>query len=193
MPLTSPPRTILDLAANPDGVSAAGGRGSGGPAPQSDPLSHHRLGDLENLVAQAEYRRLASERELRDQIERNPRKPGLRALRAVLDLPGGPRRTNSPGERALLRLLRERGIEGYEVNADIAGYEVDFLWRSERLAVEVDGYDGHSGRVAFERDRLKAATLKANGISTMPVTGRQIRRDPDGAIARLLAALRTTR
>jgi very-short-patch-repair endonuclease len=129
--------------------------------------------ELERIVAEASYRR--------------------RAVRAVLDLPGGPRRTRSPGERTLLRLLRERGIEGYETNAVVAGFEVDFLWRAERLAIEVDGFDAHSGRVAFERDRLKVAKLKAAGVSTMPVTGRQVRRDPDGVVGRLLAALASAR
>jgi hypothetical protein len=48
---------------------------------------------------------------------------------------------------------------------------VDFLWRDAKLVVEVDGYDAHSGRVAFERDRLKAATLTANGLRILPITG----------------------
>ena len=168
MPLTSPPRTILDCAALlPD------------------------LYDLERLVAEAHYRGLATEPEHRDQLERNPRKRGNRALREVLDLPGGPKRTRSPGERALLRLLREREITGYETNAKIAGHEVDFLWRDAKLAIEVDGFDAHSSRISFERDRLKVATLKAAGISTMPITGRQVKRDPDGVIGRLVAALRS--
>jgi hypothetical protein len=46
-------------------------------------------------------------------------------------------------------------------------------------------------RVAFERDRLKVAKLRAAGLGVMPVTGRQIRREPDAVIARLLAALRS--
>ena len=179
MSLTSPPRTILDLA----------GCGATGKA-RIDPLAPQRLDDLEQLVAEASYRRLASESELRDQVERNPNKPGGRALRAVLDLPGGPKRTRSRGERAMLRLLREHQITGFEVNAKVAGYEVDFLWADLAFAVEVDGYDGHAGRAAFERDRLKASVLGAHGIAVMPVTGRQIRRDPDGVVARLLAALR---
>ena len=166
MCLTSPPRTILDCAAL-----------------LADPY------ELERLIAEANYRKIASEAELRDQLERNPGKRGTRKLRTILNLPGGPRRTRSPAERGLLRLLRERRIDGYETNAKIAGYEVDFLWPSARLAIEVDGWDAHSGRVAFERDRLKVATLKAHGIATMPVTGRQIRQDPDGVVARLLAAL----
>ena len=160
-----------------------------GQAGATDALEPHRLDELERVVAEAHYRRIASDAELRDQLARNPGKPGVRALRAVLDLPEGPRRTRSPCEQALLRLLRARRITGYETNANVAGHEVDFLWREERLAVEVDGWDAHSGRVAFERDRLKVAVLKAHGIATMPVTGRQVRMDPGGVVDRLLAAL----
>lgn len=98
-------------------------------------------------------------------------------------------RTRSPAERALLRLLRESGIEGYETNAKVGGYELDFIWDELSFAVEVDGYDAHSGRVAFERDRLKIATLEALGLTVMPVTGRQIRNDEDGVLERLLRAL----
>jgi very-short-patch-repair endonuclease len=145
--------------------------------------------ELERLVAEANYRRLASETELRDQLTRSPGKHGAARLGRVLDLPGGPRRTRSRGERWFLRALRDRGIESYEVNGRIHGYEVDFLWRDHNLVVEVDGYDGHSGRAAFERDRLKVATLRANGVSVMPVTGRQLREDLEGVLDRLLRAL----
>jgi very-short-patch-repair endonuclease len=165
LPLTSPPRTILDLAAE------------------------LRLEDLERVVAEANYRRLASERELRDQLARNPGKRGIKRLRQILQLPGGPRRTRSPAERRMLRLLRDAGLTGYELNQRVHGYEVDVLWRELNFAVEIDGYDGHSGRVAFERDRLKIATLNANGLRVMPVTGRQVRDDPDAVLDRLLRAL----
>jgi very-short-patch-repair endonuclease len=144
---------------------------------------------LERLVAEARYRRLAYEPELCAQLDRHPRKRGNVRLRRVLELPGGSQRTRSPAERAMLRLLRERGVTGFECNGRICGYEVDFLWRSRNLAVEVDGYDAHSGRHAFERDRLKLARLNARGVRVMPVTGRQIRRDPEGLMRRLLAAL----
>jgi len=165
MTLTSPPRTILDLAAS--------------------------LGseDLERLIAEAHYRRLASEQELRGQLERNPGKRGNAALRAVLDLPGGPRRTRSLAEREMLRLLRRAGFHGYELNSRIHGFELDVLWRELDFAVEIDGYEAHSGRLAFERDRLKVAALKARGLEVMPVTVRQLRDDPGGVLARLLRAL----
>lgn len=144
---------------------------------------------LEHLAAEARFRRLASESELRNQLDRNPGRRGTARLRRVLGLPGGSRRTRSPAERDLLRLLRKNGIEGYETNVRVAGYEVDFCWPDRRFVIEVDGWDGHSGQIAFERDRLKVATLRANGISVMPVTGRQIRRDPDGVIDRIRRAL----
>lgn len=167
--LTSPPRTILDLAASLD-------------------LEH-----LESVVAEANYRGLAREAEIRDQLARNPGKRGMRHLRTVLDLPGGPRRTRSPAEREMLALIRRAGLSGYATNAPVDGYEVDLLWPDARLAVEVDGYDAHSGRVAFERDRLKNAALTAHGLTVMYVTGRQIRRDPDGVLDRVLRALAKAR
>lgn len=165
MRVSSPPRTILEIAADLD------------------------LETLERVVAEANYRRLASESELRDQLNRNPGKHGVARLRRVLDLPGGARRTRSRGERRLLRALREAGIEGYEVNGRIHGFEVDFLWRELSFAVELDGWDAHSGRIAFERDRLKIASLEAAGVTVMPVTGRQLRDDLEGALDRRLRAL----
>jgi very-short-patch-repair endonuclease len=167
--LTSPPRTILDLAGSLD------------------------LERLESLVAEANYRRLAGDAELRDQLARNRGKRGIGRLRTVLDLPGGARRTRSPAEREMLALIRRAGLTGYETNAQIHGYEVDVLWSDARLAVEVDGYAAHSGRVAFERDRLKNAALTAHGLTVMYVTGRQIRRDPDGVLDRVLGALAEAR
>jgi very-short-patch-repair endonuclease len=137
------------------------------------------------VVAEAAYRRLASETELKDQVARNEGKRGVANLRRVLGVAEGPQRTRSQGERAMLRLIREAGLTGYETNARIHGYEVDLLWRDAGVAVEIDGWNGHSSRVAFERDRLKAATLNSHGISVIPITGRQIRDDPDGAINRL--------
>ena len=163
--VTSPARTILDLATD------------------------LRADDLERLVAEAHYRHLAREPELHEQLRRHPGRRGARRLRRVLDLPGGPQRTRSPAEVDLLRLLRRHRVAGFECNARIHGYEVDVLWRDLGFAIEVDGYDAHSGRAAFERDRFKLAALNAAGLRVMPVTGRQIRRDGAGVVRRVLAAL----
>ncbi len=166
MRVTSPPRTVLDCAALIDDDYA-----------------------YEALVGEMKFRGLANEGELEAQVSRNPGKRGVPRLRRVLALPGGPRRTRSEGERAFLRLLRENGINGYETNSKAFGPELDFVWENLRFAVEVDGWDGHSGRVAFERDRLKIAELQAKGVEVMPVTGRQIGDDGLGVLRRLKAAL----
>jgi very-short-patch-repair endonuclease len=166
--VTSPPRTILDMAALLDKE------------------------DLEGLVAEAHFRRLASKSELRDHLARHFRKRGTAKLRSVLSLPGGPQRTRSRPERWMLRLLREARITGFKMNTKIHGFEVDVLWPEVRFAIEIDGWDAHSGRTAFERDHLKRATLTAHGITVMPVTGRQIRGDPRGVMDRIQKALAAT-
>ena len=129
--------------------------------------AHGRRGD---------FRGRASEAELRDQLARNPRKRGARALRASSTCPaarGGRARRASgrcsacfanAGSTATRRTRRSPASRSTSSGA------------TARLAVEVDGFDAHSGRVAFERDRLKVAKLKAAGISVMPVTGRQVKR-----------------
>lgn len=164
--VTSPPRTVFDCAQLYDDDY-----------------------EFEALVGEAKYRGLAGESELERQLERNPRKRGSARLRRVLDLPGGPRRTRSKGERAFLCLLREEKVVGFETNSKVFGPELDFVWPELRFAVEIDGWDGHKGKVAFERDRLKIAELQARGVEVMPVTGRQMRTDRGGVLRRLRATL----
>lgn len=164
--LVSPPRAILDCAALLDD-----------------------LYELEALVAEAHFRGLASEDEQRLQVERNAGRPGVSALRAVLDIEGGPQRTRSGGERWFLRLLRENGFRGFETNQIIYGKEVDFFWRNLNFCVELDGWGGHSSRIAFDRDRMKWAHLQANGITVMPLSVRAGQRDEGGTLDRLQRAL----
>jgi len=47
------------------------------------------------------------------------------------------------------------------MNAPLLGYNVDFVWHEHRLIVEVDGYDVHNTKSAFERDRRRDAVLIA--------------------------------
>jgi very-short-patch-repair endonuclease len=97
--------------------------------------------------------------------------------------------TGSEAEAELLRLIRAARLPQPETNVRIAGYEVDFLWRAERLVVEVDGFAYHRTREAFERDRRKDADLQARGLRTTRVTYRQIRREPLALVANLAASL----
>jgi very-short-patch-repair endonuclease len=114
---------------------------------------------------------------------------GSRALRAALD--GEPALTRSEAERRLLALIRAARLPRPETNVRVEGYEVDFLWRPQRLIVEVDGFAYHSSRHAFERDRARDAALQAAGYRVVRFTWRQIAYDSHALVAqlsRLLAA-----
>ena len=56
-------------------------------------------------------------------------------------------------------------------------WEVDLLWRSAGLVVEVDGYSAHSSPRAFERDRRKDAELTALGLTVQRFTAEVVRSD----------------
>jgi very-short-patch-repair endonuclease len=66
---------------------------------------------------------------------------------------------------------------------------VDFLWRAERLVVEVDGFAFHSSRSRFESDRLRDAQLVATGIRVLRVTWRQIVETPEALLVRVAQSL----
>jgi very-short-patch-repair endonuclease len=163
-PITSPARTILDLAAVV------------------------RPRELEQTLAEAYARRLARRSELVSLLARRLSRPGTRALRALLD-DGTPALTRSQAEERLLALIRAAELPAPETNIRIRRHEVDFLWREQRLVVEVDGFAFHSSRSAFERDRRRDAELGTLGFRVMRVTWRQIVNGPEALIARLAKAL----
>lgn len=69
------------------------------------------------------------------------------------------------------------------------GYEVDFLWRQQRVVVEIDGFRFHSTRRSFESDRRKDATLQAAGLLTNRITWNQMQTEAYAVIARLATTL----
>jgi very-short-patch-repair endonuclease len=88
------------------------------------------------------------------------------------------------------RRLREGGVSGVETHAKVHGREVDFLWRDSNLAVEVDGWDAHKSRAAFERDRAKWAYLKSLGTDVMPIGAQRLKRQPESVLGEILSLLR---
>jgi very-short-patch-repair endonuclease len=72
------------------------------------------------------------------------------------------------------------------VNARIGPFTVDFLWPAERLVVEVDGWDSHGTRSAFEADRERDTQLKLLGYEVVRFTWRLLTENP----AQVAAALR---
>ncbi|MGH7502884.1 MAG: DUF559 domain-containing protein [Longimicrobiales bacterium] len=165
IPVTSPARTLLDLAA----------------IVSSDVL--------ECAMAEARVRKLVSDRDIADQLERNPGRRGASRLRRLLDLERGPALTRSEAERRLAALLRAASLPAPETNVRVNSLEVDFLWRKQRVVVEVDGYAYHSNARAFERDRERDASLVASGNVVIRFTWRQLTGRPEAVVARVAAAL----
>jgi very-short-patch-repair endonuclease len=116
-----------------------------------------------------------------------------RAMRQadVLGLPTGDEvevdGTRSDLERDFQRFCRRCRLPKPEVNVRIDRYLVDFLWRGSMLVVETDGYEYHSGRVAFEDDRARDLALRALGYEVVRLAGRQLADEPE-RIAGVLSA-----
>ncbi len=89
-------------------------------------------------------------------------------------------RTRSELERTFLRICRRHGIPPPEVNVPIGRFTVDFLWRSQGLVIEVDGYVAHRGRQAFRDDRDRDLELARRGLTVHRIADTRINDDPTG-------------
>jgi very-short-patch-repair endonuclease len=128
----------------------------------------------ERAIAEGLALRLLTEPQLRAACDRAPHRAGVALVRAILGQPGGPRRTRSDGERAMLRLIRAARLPVPLTNHPVEGFNADFFWPEVGLIVEVDGGDFHRPRPAFERDHRRDIVHKDAGHEVLRVTGRQL-------------------
>jgi hypothetical protein len=111
---------------------------------------------------------------------------GVKPLREALDLyRPDPTFTRSGVEERFLRLVKAAGLSVPAMNYNVAGLELDAYWESERFAVELDVYETHGTRAAFERDRLRQEDLLLAGIEMDRVTGLRLKREPRQVMERL--------
>ena len=82
--------------------------------------------------------------------------------------------THSELESRFLRLCRRFGLPAPDVNVIVQGKERDFVWRSSRLVVEVDGHATHGTRFAFEDDRSRDLGLVRAGWRVVRFTYAQV-------------------
>jgi hypothetical protein len=97
----------------------------------------------------------------------------------------GSTRTRSPLEELMLALRSESDLPAPLVNSKLGRWEVDFAWPERRLIVETDGRGTHSTPGAFERDRLKDAELTVAGWRVVRITQRRLEEDPGAVTAHL--------
>jgi len=162
--VTSPARTVLDLAPRLDATAVQR-------AVNDARLSGHlKLSELEELLI------------------RVPRHPGVRSIRELLQHPSAP--TRSAFEDEFVAFARRFGLPVPEINARVAGYEVDALFREARVIVELDGYQFHSDQRSFERDRERDAVTLVDGYATLRVTWARLTTTAEAEAARLHRILR---
>jgi very-short-patch-repair endonuclease len=163
IPVTTPARTIIDLA----------------------DYGRRRL--VERSIDEAHFLRLDL-----SGLEPIPGRRGAGLLASILeDHDPGSTGTRNDFEETMYEVCRLGSLPRPLVNHEIEGYEVDFVWVAERLIVETDGWQAHGTRRAFEADRIRDAELTAVGWRVVRITWRRLEREPHAVaaqLARLLAA-----
>jgi very-short-patch-repair endonuclease len=163
--VTSPARTICDLA----GMES--------------------LWVAEEALSEARTRALVTNRQLLAVIERAPTRKGSTVIRALLASEGDSGYTRSKAERRMRKLLSAAQLPQPRLNVPLRGYVADFLWPTEKLIVEVDGYKFHGSRAKFESDRKRDLVLTAAGYRVVRVTWRQMRDEALFGVARIAQAM----
>jgi len=170
IPVTTPARTLLDLAS----------------------VLHPF--ELERCLHESEFHRHRSPTSVWTLLERHPRRRGSVALRAALaSLSGGVRHTRSPLEDDFQHFVYDRDLPRPQTNVRIpAGddlIEVDCLWMPQRVVAELDGRASHERARTFETDRARDRSLSVLGFQVIRITDRALREDPDGVERDLRALL----
>jgi very-short-patch-repair endonuclease len=160
IPCTSPSRTLIDLA--------------------------EVLAGDELLDALSAATRLELIADLQAALTRHA---GHRGAALVQELVADLNPTRSRLERAFHALVTAHELPRPIVNGRVNGYEVDAHWPQHRLIVEVDGFEHHGTRSAFEHDRARDAELQATGWRVLRITFLMLRRRPAQVAARIRRVL----
>jgi very-short-patch-repair endonuclease len=169
IPVTALPRTLLDLAATV------------------------RFDWLEKMVERSEDLELFDLRAVEELLSRTVGHPGCGRLRRAIALYQPSSFTRSGLERRFLELCLEAKLPQPRTNFAVYGFELDCYWPEFRFAVELDVFETHGTRAAFERDRKRQEDLLLLGIGMTRVTGPRLGREPREVIARIRRLLEQRR
>ena len=159
IPVTSPARSLLDAA------------------------PHLPRQELKRAVNDALHSPFLKRSQLADVRHRNPRHPGAKFLAEFVETTDGP--TRSGWEDMFLPFCERFGLPRPRINTKVLGYEADSYFEAERLIVELDSWEFHRDREAFERDRDRDADMLMAQIATVRVTWDRLTNRPAKEAARL--------
>ena len=165
IPVTSVARTLLDLAWK------------------------LRSDQLRRVLARAEDLGLLDLEAVHAVIERSRGHHGAKRLRHALAIYERPIWTRSEFERRFVEYLVASGLPRPATGWNEVGYELDVFWPEFDFGVELDTWETHGTRDAFERDHDRDLDFALADIETIRVSERQFQREPEEIatkIARLL-------
>ena len=119
------------------------------------------LDDLARACHEAGVRYRTTPRDVDEVLARRPSSPGAKNLRRVLH--GDVHVTLSKLEKRFLGHVRDIRRPPPITNKVAAGGRVDCHWPEHKLIVELDSYQYHSSRHAWEADRRRERTARAAG------------------------------
>jgi hypothetical protein len=171
IPVTTPARTLLDLA------GVVGERA------------------LARAVHEGEVQGIVTNAELRERLRCVSGRREKGVLEALVQ--EGPVRTRSDLEDATFALLRRHGFPRPHANDGLPGLpawvEVDFHFPSTHVVVEVDGDRFHGTRWRRRLDARKQALLEAAGYRVIRLTWEQVTADQAQTSLRIRRALAEAR
>ena len=95
----------------------------------------------------------------------------------------------SPLEERFAEFVVARRLPPPQTNVLVGKDEVDALWPDARLIVELDSWEFHSHRAAFEKDRDRDTDHLLAGYRTIRVTHRRLSEEPERLAAQIRALL----
>jgi very-short-patch-repair endonuclease len=144
--------------------------------------------ELRKALAEAEYRGLLDASQIRAVCGRG--RPGSARLKAALarHLPQLAL-TRNRFERRLLYLCEKHRLPLPECDVHLYGFQIDALWREQKLIVELDGKDGHAPWARIKRDHHRDLVLRTAGFTTLRYVWDQFEYHGDLVAADIAAAL----
>lgn len=110
--------------------------------------------------------------------ERGYGRRALKPIRRLLAEARAAAATRSPLEDRFQRFCDAYGLPSRLTNVHVLGHEVDVLWPAARLIAELDSWEHHGHRAAFERDRARDPKLLLAGYRTIRVTHHRLDKEP---------------
>jgi hypothetical protein len=167
--VTSPARTLLDCAPT---------------------LTDKALKRAYNDLRRSDHARLRPHH-LQDVIDRFPNHPGVKRLKPLLEVKGGP--TRSEWEDAFPAFCKQYGLPEPVLSTPVAGHEADALFEEERIVIELDSWGFHNDKEAFESDRDRDVDRLVAGFVTVRITWPRIKYRSAREAARLHELVRQRR